>query len=144
MQSFTSDDILGKTAVDPAGTLLGTVVKLHVDERKKSILGITVDQGFMKPDLFVGIDHVRRFGVDAVLLSGMPYHLLKGKRVLSAKGEQLGSVSKVLVDGAELRSLMVRRRSGAFRSQEVEVDAREVKEVGETIILRRRSDAGQE
>lgn len=140
MKSITSDDILGRTAVDPNGNLLGTVVKLHIDTNKKAIQGITVDQGLMKPDLFVGIDHVRRFGIDAVLLSSIPYNRLKGKRVLSVHGEVLGTVAQVLVDGPKLRALLVSRKVGAFKKEEVEIDAKEIKEIGQNIILRRNAD----
>ncbi|MBN1275724.1 PRC-barrel domain-containing protein [Candidatus Woesearchaeota archaeon] len=137
--SITSDDILGKTAVDPHGDLLGVVVKLHVDKHKKTLQGITVDQGFMKPDLFVGIEHVRSFGVDAVLLNKMPYHLLKGKQVLSGEGKLLGAVTTVLIEDGELRALMVSKKTGAFRKQEIEVSPDEIKEAGQNIILRRKN-----
>lgn len=138
MESITSDDILGKTAVDPSGNLLGTVIKLHIDNGKKSLQGITIDQGFMRPDLFVGIEYIRRFGVDAVLVSRVPYNLLKGKRVLSAKGEVLGVVVQVMAEGHELRSLLVSRKTGAFKKEELTVDAKEIKEAGATILLRKR------
>lgn len=144
MKSITSDDILGKTAVDPNGSLLGTVVKLHIDNNNKTIQGITVDQGFMRPDLFVGIEHVRRFGIDAVLLSSIPYDRLKGKRVLSAKGVILGTVAKVVTDGPDLKTLVLSKKTRAFKREESEVNAREVKEIGQTIILRKRSDFGEE
>ena len=140
MGSTTSDDILGKVALDPLGNLLGTVVKLHLDNETKEVLGVTIDQGFVKPDLFVGIDHVRRFGIDAVMLNSMPFHLLKGKRVLSFKGEVLGTVVRVNADEGLLQSLVVSKKSGAFKKEEVVVEARDVKETGETIILRRRAE----
>ena len=138
MVTITSDDILGKTAVDPHGLLLGVVVKLHIDKQKKQMLGITVDQGFMKPDLYVGIDNVKQFGVDAILLSNMPYHLLKGKKVFNASSEHVGIVSKVLVEESVLRGLVIKKKTGTFKkSAETTVPASAVKETGQTIILRR-------
>jgi sporulation protein YlmC with PRC-barrel domain len=140
MESITSDDILGKTAVDPYGSLLGVVVKLHIDNKEKKLQGITIDQGFMKPDLFVGIDHVKQFGLDAILLRSIPYNQLEGKEVLDARGHVLGNIHKVLTNGPDLSSLVVRKKKGTFKSEEITIDAKEIKEIGETIILRRRSE----
>ena len=43
----TSDDILGKEAIDPDGTILGIVTKLHIGKDDKKVTGITIDMGFM-------------------------------------------------------------------------------------------------
>jgi sporulation protein YlmC with PRC-barrel domain len=93
--SLTSDDILGKKAVDSDGEILGIVTKLHIDNPKKSITGITIDQGFMKPDLFIGLNYIRYFGVDAVLLNEYPLDKVKGLAVYTESGKLLGSVSDI-------------------------------------------------
>ena len=136
MATITSDDILGKKAVGPRGEILGVVIKLHIDQGSKEIQGLTVDQGFFKPDLFMGIQHVNRFGVDAVLLSTTPYHLLKGLKVFDSDGSYYGTVKDVVVKEHHLEALKVFKRKGLRSTEEEELPASRIKETGETIILR--------
>ncbi|MBD3209180.1 hypothetical protein GF367_02055 [Candidatus Woesearchaeota archaeon] len=136
MDTITSDDILGKTAVDPRGSLLGVVVKLHIDNGRKRLQGITVDQGFVRPDLYVGMEHVKYFGIDAVFLNTVPYQQLHGKRVFTSHGGYVGTVARVLAEGATLKGLVIAKRK-RLKKQEVEVNASEIKEMGQTIILRK-------
>lgn len=129
---ITSDDILGKLALDAEGGVLGTVVKLHLDKKKKQLTGITVDQGFLRPDLFIGIDFVRTFGVDAVLLNEVPLETLKGKQVLTVAGGLVGSVKEVVKQGNNIVKLVVK-----YGKETVEVKASHIKETGQSIILRK-------
>lgn len=140
MNTITSDDILGKTALDPYGEPLGVVVKLHIDNDNKTITGITIDQGFVKPDLFVGLDHIRHFGVDAVLLNTIPYSRLHNLRVLSSKGEYLGTVKNINVENHKLASVTLAKRKGLAKAEELEVKAAQIKEIGQTIILRKKAE----
>lgn len=143
MVTITSDDILGKTAVDPYGALLGVVVKLHIDNENKTLSGITIDQGFTKPDLYVGMQHVKHFGTDAVLLKTMPYHRLKGLHVISAAGETLGIVSEVSLQEGILANITITKRAGNFKKTTAEVPASDIKEIGEAIILRKKAEEGK-
>ena len=59
---ITTDDILGKVAVDPDAKPLGIVMKIHVDVANNGLIGISVDTGFMKPDLYAGVQFIRFFG----------------------------------------------------------------------------------
>ena len=133
---ITSDDILGKTAVDPKGALLGTVIKLHIDPAKKLLIGITIDQGFVKPDLYVGIDHVKRFGQDAVLLATTPYQGLKGKKIYNLQGKLLGTVHQARIEEGILKELIIKQKASRFTYEDVHIDAKTIKEVGQTIILK--------
>ncbi|MBW2982698.1 PRC-barrel domain-containing protein [Candidatus Woesearchaeota archaeon] len=143
MASITSDDILGKKAIGPQGEILGVIVKLHIDQDSKAIQGITVDQGFFKPDLFMGIEHVKRFGIDAVLLSTSPYHLLKGLKVYDSDGSYYGVVKDVVVEEHKLSAIKVARKKGLKTSEE-DIPAGRIKESGETVILRPGREAGKE
>lgn len=92
---ITSDDILGKEAIDPEGEFLGIIMQLHIDPQYKNILGITLDQGLWKPDLFVGIEYIEKFGVDAVFLNTIPNSKYRGINVFSFDGILLGSITNV-------------------------------------------------
>jgi len=129
---ITSDDILGKVALDSEGGVLGTVVKLHIDKSKKKMTGITVDQGFFKPDLFIGINYVRTFGVDAILLNEVPLDTLKGKKVFTVHGSIVGSVKNVIVNGNKLLKLVINTGK-----ETVEIKASSIKEAGQSIVLRK-------
>jgi sporulation protein YlmC with PRC-barrel domain len=137
--AITSDDVLGRLALDPDGDILGVVTKLHLDAVGRNTLGITIDQGLLKPDLYVGIEHVKRFGVDAVLLKTIPYENLKGLPVIGIHGTPLGTVSKVIVEESVLKGLTVKRRKGMFGSESFDVTASDVKELGQNVILRRKA-----
>ena len=134
-ETITADDILGKEAVDPDGAVLGIVMKIHIDKDEKSLVGITVDQGFMKPDLFIGIDYVKYFGVDAILLNQVPKDKFKGLNVLTADGSVLGTVKEVLMQNKKMLGLVV-VKSVAFSKREILVQVSKVKEIGASVILK--------
>lgn len=129
---ITSDDILGKDAVDPDGQVLGVVIKMHIDKEFKKITGITIDEGFMKPNLFVGISYIKNFGVDSVFLSKIPTQKYIGLKVIDSKGKEIGKVKKVRAKRYKVNAIEVsagiRKRSLIFSS--------EIKEIGEKIILK--------
>lgn len=112
---ITSDDILGKDVIDPDGDVLGVASKLHIDDDAYDVVGVTVDQGFGWPSLYIGVSHVKRVGVDAVLLSSRPLSNLAGKDVYSEDGAYIGRVADVasyddgdvlvVEDGGERRSI---------------------------------------
>ena len=93
---ITSDDILGKEALDPDGEFIGIVMKLHIDRKKKELIGITVDQGFMKPDLFIGLDSIEKFGIDALFINRISFSKYEGCSVYTPSGNKAGNVGKFL------------------------------------------------
>lgn len=94
---ITTDDILGKDVIDPDGDILGVVLTVHVDETACDVTGLTIDQGFGEPHLYVGVNHVDRFGVDAIFLENRPMANLGGEDVYTESGEYLGEVTSVNV-----------------------------------------------
>lgn len=140
----TSDDILGRDALDPEGELLGTVVKLHIDREKKSLTGITVDQGFFRPDLFVGIDFIRQFGIDAVFLDRIPFEKYLGLKVYSSEGRQLGIVTDVQGGGTiEALTIKVKDPDHLMKARYFEIKATRIKEIGASVILKDEQLQGQ-
>lgn len=129
---ITSDDILGKKAVDIDGDILGIVIKLHIDNIEKKIVGITVDQGFMKSDLFVGIEFIQHFGVDAVMLNRYPLDKLKGMKVFTKEGCYKGFVSKVYKEENTLKGIECNKRF----EKPIGISATEIEEIGNSIILK--------
>ncbi|MBM9501109.1 PRC-barrel domain-containing protein [Leptospira sp. 201903071] len=136
---ITSDDILGKEALDPEGQILGVVVKLHIDRTEKRIIGITIDQGFMKPDLFVGIDFVRTLGVDAIFLNTIPFEKYKGLKVLSSDGSEAGIVDEVISKNGKLESILVKTSLNPLSKERTKIPAAKIQEIGDKILLKRKS-----
>lgn len=101
---ITTDDILGDDVLDPDGDVLGVATTLHIDTETYEVKGLTIDQGFGSPRLYVGVNHIDRFGVDAVFLSKRPLTNLDGQDVYTEEGGWLGTVSNVkrLDDGTTL------------------------------------------
>jgi len=133
---ITSDDILGKEAVDTDGEILGVVIKLHIHNKEKYIVGITIDKGFMRPDLFVGIDFIHMFGVDAVFLNTVPGQKFKGLMVLSARGEVIGHVRDVIREKARTTELIVAYRGKYLKKKQLNIPISKVKEIGESVVLK--------
>lgn len=136
MITITSDDILGKYAVDPDGEVLGVVMKLHVDRKKKKMIGISVDTGFMKPDLFIGINYIKNFGVDSVFLNRRPTEKLKGKDVITDKGEIIGTVKDAKVKGRGISEIIIAKK-GIHLKKKFVIAAADIKEIGEGVILKK-------
>lgn len=134
---ITSDDILGKEAVAPNGAILGTVVKLHISNKTKQMVGLTIDMGFMKPDLFVGIEFVKHFGIDAVLLSRLPTDTLKGLSVLTPDGKEIGTVKKVELVRTQIKEIIVTSKEGIFSRSQTHISASHINKIGGSIILKK-------
>jgi sporulation protein YlmC with PRC-barrel domain len=134
-KTITSDDILGKEAVDPEGQILGIVMKLHIDKDSKQMVGITIDQGFMKPDLFVGINHIKNFGVDTVFLKKVPAEKFKGLEVITSSGKLVGTVKEVKSKRQKVHEIYVSRKgmSGGL----LLIPASEIKEIGDSVVLKK-------
>jgi sporulation protein YlmC with PRC-barrel domain len=132
---ITSDDILGKDAVDPDGSVLGGVTKVHVDRKKMKIVGITIDMGIMKPDLYIGINHVKSFGDDAVLLKKVPAPKFKGIKVLTAEGKVLGKVIDMVIHNSTIKEFTITNRR--ILGKRLGIKYSEIKEIGDSIILKK-------
>ncbi len=105
---ITSDDILGKDVIDFSGHTIGMITQLHIDKNNKAIVGISIDTGFMKPLVFVGIDLVKNFGVDAIYISKTPSSRYLGLLVFDKNGIQVGKVIKVKLYGSSaIKSLTI-------------------------------------
>ena len=130
---ITSDDILGKEVVDVQGEVLGVIQMLHIDKNNKSILGITVDQGFMKPDLFIGLEYIQQFGIDTVFLNTFPRDKIKGMKVLSSHGKKLGTVIELEYSASNrLKTIII--KSGLRSTKTIPVS--KIREIGYNVILK--------
>ncbi len=134
---ITSDDILGKEAVDPDGEILGIVMKLHIDKESKRLLGITIDKGFMKPDLFIGMHYIKNFGVDAVFLNRIPVTKFKGLDVITSDGKLIGKVKDVNAKRHNVQEIIVARKGVNLRKQWFVIAASDIEEIGESVVLKK-------
>lgn len=132
MVEITSDDILGKDVVDPHGDTVGIVQQLRIDKETKKIVAVLVDQGFLKSDLYVGLDYVENFGIDSVFINRLPVPKLRGFEVYDLKGKLVGYVADVLQKDDSISAILVRR--SIFRRPEA-VAAKYVKTIGFSVIL---------
>ena len=131
----TSDDLLGKDVIDCDGEIIGVSTKIHIDNRTKQITGLTIDQGFMKPDLYIGLEYVKTFGVDSILLKTSPKSKIRGLNVLSSCGKKIGVVSDVISIGKTNRIKGIKVKENAF-SKHFIIRSRDIKEIGYSVILK--------
>ncbi len=131
---ITSDDILGKEAIDPEGSVLGVVAKVHIDNHDRKVIGVTIDMGFAKPDLYVGINNIKNFGEDAVLLKTVPAPKFKGISVLTSEGKKIGRVVDVIMKNSHVKEFVV--SDSIFFGKKSNIKYSDIKEIGDSIILK--------
>ena len=132
---ITSGDILGKEAVDPEGSILGVITKVHIDKRTMKVTGITIDMGLLKPDLFVGSKYLKHLGADTILLKRVPHDKYRGLRVLTEGGELIGKVKHIIVtDRKKIKEFVVSTKK--LWDSHYSITYRDIKEIGDSIILK--------
>ena len=134
---ITSDDILGKDVLDIDAEIIGNVQQLKIDTKTKTIVGIIVDQGFMKPDIYIGLDYVKHFGVDAILLSESPKPKIKGLDIYDKKGKRIGFVFDIEENKKKNRLAAIIMKKTQFGKQ-FRIPSRSIKTIGFNIILRQK------
>jgi len=130
---ITTDDILGKEVVNSEGEVIGIAQKIHVHKYNKEILGVTVDGGFMKPDLFVGLDNIKLFGVDAIMLNNSSDLKYKGLSVFDKDGTLVGHVSEVIKAPKTGRIQEIIIKKGLSHES---IPAKEIKYIGVNVLLK--------
>lgn len=127
----TSDEILGKEVLDVRGRVLGIVQKMHIDRGLKKIVGITIDEGFMKPQLYVGVDKIRFFGLDAIMLN-IEFESYIGLKVFNSDGEIVGIVKDVVNNRNDnLKEIIVKANK-----DEITIPVSKIKSISENVVLK--------
>ncbi|MCF7862003.1 PRC-barrel domain-containing protein [Candidatus Woesearchaeota archaeon] len=129
---ITSDDILGKDVIDSKGNNVGMVTQMHIDKTTKSIIGISIDSGFMKPFVYIGIDHIINFGIDSVYIQRTPSSKYLGLTVFDKFGEPIGNVIHVNYDDERDTLVSLTIRAGI---KKLEIPHTNVKTIARNVIL---------
>jgi len=136
-KTITSDDILGKDAVDPEGEILGVVMKMHIDKESKKIIGLTVDEGFMKPDLFIGIEYIKNFGVDSVFLNRVPAAKFTGLEIVDQSGSIVGIVKEVRSKRHKVSEIIISKKGAGISRQKLSIASKYIQEIGDVVVLKK-------
>ena len=131
---ITSDEVLGKEAVDADGSIIGVVTKIHINKETMKIVGISVDMGFMKPELFVGSNYIKHFGIDAVLLKKVPVDKYMGLRVITFEGKLIGKVKNIIMKRRKIKEFEI--SSTRIFGKGFVIKYSDIKEIGDQIILK--------
>jgi sporulation protein YlmC with PRC-barrel domain len=129
---ITSDDILGKDVIDSKGNNVGMVTQMHIDKTTKSIIGISIDSGFMKPFFYIGIDHVINFGVDSVYIQRTPSSKYIGLTVFDKYGDPIGKVIHVGFDDERNSLISITVRAGL---KKIDIPHENIKTISRNVIL---------
>lgn len=99
---------------DIDGEVLGQVSSFEIDPEKLRVEAIFVDRGFFAIDVLVGREYIKRIGQKYVWLNIDLTMFIKGKTVIDAEGNELGSVSEVdrVKKSNKLAGLRVETSSG--------------------------------
>lgn len=130
---ITSDQILGKEVVNSEGDIIGIVERLHIHKTQKQIIGLTIDEGFMKPNLFIGIENIKLFGVDTIFLNTTPSIKFKGLKVFNKQGELVGTVQEVVSTprSSKIKEIIIKHK---FKTETIAAKA--IKSIGVNVILK--------
>ena len=130
---ITSDEILGKEVVNSEGEIKGVVQKIHIDKRTKEIMGITVDEGFMKPDLFIGVENIKLFGLDAVFMNTASDMKFKGLKIIDNQGHIVGTVVDIIRSSktGKIEEVTAKNKTSTYTIQ-----AKEIKSINENVLLK--------
>lgn len=125
---YRLSDMIGKPVVSTSsGDKLGTVSDALLDASAVQVVGLVVRHGLLAKEQVLPLEDVERVGRDAVLARSDEHLMtsrewrdsdvaatrssaIRGRRVMTASGEQLGALSDILVD----------EETGAFDGLEIE------------------------
>lgn len=134
-KNITSDDILGKNLLDSEGKLIGVTMALNIDSKTKNILGLTIDRGFMKPNIFVGIDLIKIFGVDSIILNTTLPIKYFNMPVYDINGKFIGKIKIAKFDSKTKEPIMIKVKSGILSS--IIIPKKNIKRIDKGAILRK-------
>ncbi len=112
--AITSEDVLGKDVIDPRGTFIGVTDKLLLNPDTMEVLGISVDKGFLKKGLVIGVGHIRQVTPHAVLLATTPASQIRGMSVFCSDGTKAGTVEAVVLEESSNQIQYLEVRTGTF------------------------------
>jgi len=113
-QAITAEDVLGKDVIDPRGTFIGVTDKLLLSPKTMEVLGISVDKGFLKKGLIIGVGHIKEVTPHAVLLSTTPASQIRGMQVFCSDGSKSGVVEAVILKENSNAIHYLEVRTGTF------------------------------
>lgn len=132
---ITSDDILGKDVIDAMGRYIGILSILHIKKDTKMLKGISIDTGFMKPTVYVGISMVTNLGIDAIYITYTPGSRYLDLKVFDKDGAYVGKVIKTEYEGNDVKNIVMR---AGFRK--LNLDVKRINVLGRNIILNIKKD----
>ena len=127
---ITSDDVLGKDVIDSMGRYIGILSILHIKKDTKALKGISIDTGFMKPTVYVGINKVINLGVDAIYIMYTPGSRYLDLKVFDKNGAYVGKVIKTEYEGSIVKRIIIRK---GFKK--LVLDVKHITVLGKNILI---------
>lgn len=112
--AISAEDVLGKDVIDPRGTFIGVTDKLLLNPKTIEVLGISVDKGFLKKGLIIGVGHIHQVTPHAILLKTTPASQIRGMQVFCSDGSKAGVVEAVVLKENSNSIVHLEVRTGTF------------------------------
>ncbi len=135
IDAITSEDLLGKDVIDPEGSLLGVSERLFLDKKKMSVIGISVDQGFLRKALVISTHHIVSVTKHAIIIDQKPVVHLKGMKVFDHTGKLIGSVHDILRADNKNKVQQLIIKTSPFSRKKIFIDSEFIDRVGDNIVL---------
>ena len=131
---INAQELIGKSVRSAAGKRLGKVSNIVIDRQTITIAGIRVDMEQSQHSYFIGHNYIHSINSKSVKLTIAPTEELKHKRVIDAKGKEVGFVKDVeRMEGTNrIDKLQIKPMK---ESEEIQVEEEDIKEVGKQVVL---------
>jgi len=139
-KTITSEDILGKEVFDVDGTNIGVVEKVLIHPKNLEFVGISIDKGFLRKGLTIGKKYLWRITPHAVILNIRVAFEIKGKMVFDNEGRRVGKVKSIELEGGKNILASISVKPGMIGA-EINIPARDIKEVGEGVMLKTKKES---
>ncbi len=132
--TFSAQDMRGVSILSSRGVLLGKVAKVQIHLRSFKCMGIIAHLKLSGRLVYFGIDYIKTFSPQGVILSIEPAYLLLRRRVITADGKVLGRVKEVRRIGTtnQIKELVVK---ALFRAPRI-IASEDISSLAQSIILK--------
>lgn len=133
-ETINAKKLQGARVLSHTGKLVGKVSQIRIDASKKEIEGVIVTRGMFKRPLYIGREYIKQISPQSFILQIYPSVLLVGRKVLTAEGEKIGRVKKVVRDN-HANTIKEIQVNSLMRKNFI-IHMSDIKLLGESIILK--------
>ena len=129
--------LIGKNVLSKGGTIIGRVSQIRINKENSELEGIVISRGILNKPIYVGKSYLQTISKKAIILSVELSLLLKGKKVITIDGKNIGKITTINRKGNsnEIESIIVNSLWKKFL-----IPKNQIKIMGNSVILEHKYD----